>query len=66
MGGISVNDMEKCWKCGFYDGDYGCTCPPTDTWYACPIESEKPENIQALNEYIESVRKERKNNNVKN
>lgn len=24
------------------------TCPHTDIWYACPIEAEKPENINAL------------------
>ena len=52
--------MSECCKCGFKDADYGCTCPSTDKWYACPIESELPENIQALEDYIESVRNERK------
>lgn len=45
--------MTKCLKCGFHDEDYGCTCPHSDRWYACPIESEKPENIKALKEYAE-------------
>ncbi len=29
-----------CFTCGFYDEDYGCTCPSCDKWYACPIEQE--------------------------
>lgn len=40
--------MKECHRCGFYDEDYGCTCPHSDKWYACPIESKKPKNIQAL------------------
>lgn len=52
--------MEKeCYKCGFRDEDYGCTCPATDKWYACPIESELPENIKALDEYIKMAESER-------
>ena len=32
--------------------EYGyCTMPPYDKWYACPIESEKPENKKALEEW---------------
>lgn len=42
-----------CARCGFNDEDYGCTCPSYDKWYACPIESEKPENQQALKEYAD-------------
>ncbi len=45
--------MNKCTRCGFNDKDYGCTCPHSDKWYACPIESKKPKNIQALEEYAE-------------
>ena len=40
--------MKECRRCGFNDEDYGCTCPHSDKWYACPIENKKPENIQAL------------------
>lgn len=39
--------MNECYNCGFNDEDYGCTCPHSDKWYACPIEAKK-ENIQAL------------------
>lgn len=46
--------MKECRTCGFWDSDYeACTCPSTDEWYACPIESEKPENKKALEEYVE-------------
>ena len=45
--------MSECLKCGFNDEDYGCTCPHSDKWYACPIENKKPENIQELKEYAE-------------
>lgn len=47
--------MKECCKCGFNDEDYGCTCPNSDKWYACPIENKKPENIQALKEYAEWI-----------
>lgn len=44
--------MSECYRCGFWNSDYGaCTCPSTDLWYACPIESKKPENQKALEEY---------------
>lgn len=43
----------KCYKCGFNDADYGCTCPSQDRWYACPIENQKPENQRELKEYAE-------------
>lgn len=45
--------MKECRRCGFNDEDYGCTCPPSDKWYACPIEAKKPENIKALKDYAE-------------
>jgi hypothetical protein len=47
--------MKECYKCGFNDEDYGCTCAHSDMWYAYPIENKKPENIQALKEYAEQV-----------
>ena len=35
------NDNEfPCLDFGFYDSDYGCTCPSVDKSYACPLESE--------------------------
>lgn len=43
--------MKECKSCGFYDCDYGCTCSSLDMWYACPIESAKPENQKELEEY---------------
>lgn len=44
--------MIECYKCGFWDSEReGCTCSSMDKWYACPIENEKPENKQALEEY---------------
>lgn len=46
--------MDDCYKCEFYDEDYGCTCSDLNKWYACPIESNKPENIQALDEYVKA------------
>ena len=47
------NELLRCYSCGFYDCDSeSCTCPSSDMWYACPIESEKPENIKAMDEYI--------------
>lgn len=49
--------MTECYRCGFNDEDYGCTCPHSDKWYACPIESEKPHNKKALEEYAEWVSK---------
>lgn len=30
-----------------------CTCSSLDMWYACPIESKKPENQKELEEYVE-------------
>ena len=50
---------KECLKCGFNDEDYGCTCSHSDKWYACPIENSKPENIQALKEYVEWLPQER-------
>lgn len=45
--------MNECKKCGF-NNEYGyCECNSQDKWYACPIESKKPENIKTLREYAE-------------
>lgn len=56
--GIVDNFEEECKDCDFYcDGD--CLCPSMDKWYACPIESSKPENQQALREYAEQTNKMR-------
>ena len=46
---------DVCLTCGFYDSDYGCNCSCFDKWYACPIESKKSENIQALRDYAQWV-----------
>lgn len=35
-----------CLDCGFYDSDFGCTCPSLDKWYACPLEPKpSPEDF---------------------
>ena len=43
---------KECKDCDFYC-DGACLCPSIDKWYACPIESSKPENQQALRELAE-------------
>lgn len=46
--------MNRCINCGCWDPDYEtCTMPSTDKWYACPIESEKPENQEELRKMAE-------------
>lgn len=46
--------MIECYKCGFWDSEReGCTCPSPDMFYACPIESEKPENKEEINKMAE-------------
>ena len=46
--------MTECYTCGFWDSDReGCACPSTDMWYACPVESAKPENQEELREMAE-------------
>lgn len=47
-----IYSKNVCLECGFYDMDFGCICFSSDKWYACPIESCKPENILAMEEYI--------------
>lgn len=44
--------MKVCNTCDFND-EGGCNCPRYDKWYSCPIENKKPENIQAIKEYVE-------------
>ena len=47
-------DENPCFDCGFWDNiSEGCCVVSSDKWYACPIESKKLENIQALKEYAE-------------
>lgn len=60
--------MNRCYDCGFWDSDReGCACPSYETWYACPIESEKLENQKELEEYCEwSARKEQNNEAIRN
>ena len=42
--------------------EYGyCELPFYDRWYACPIESEKPENKKALEEMAKEDKNERNN-----
>lgn len=50
--------MKECANCGFNE-EGACSCPHSDKWYACPIENKKPENIQALKEYVEWMNKEK-------
>ena len=46
----------ECYNCGCWDSEReGCTMPSVDMWYACPIESKKPENQKALKEYVEYI-----------
>lgn len=52
--------MSECYNCGFFDSDYGCTCPSLDMWYACPIESKKEENQKELEEYADWLKTKRK------
>lgn len=51
--------MSECRTCDYNDSDYGCTCPSYDKWYACPIEAEKPENVKAMNDYMEWLDKKK-------
>ena len=37
-------DRNPCWKCGFYDCDYGCTADPYQPWTVpeeCYLYDEK-------------------------
>ena len=60
--------MSVCTGCGFWDSDYeACTCPSYEMWYACPIESERPENKKAMEEYIKEMEeKEKRKNDTSN
>lgn len=43
--------ISECQRCGFYDYDCGCyTCSDYKKFYACSIESRKPENQKELEE----------------
>jgi len=59
--------LKECMSCSFNDEDYGCACPSSDKWYACPIESEKPENKQQMKDYVawlDKVKSENKEDNT--
>lgn len=44
----------ECLHCAAYDCDYCCcTIFSMDRWYACPVESQFPENQQAILEMAE-------------
>lgn len=59
--------MVPCYNCGFWDSDCeACACPSSDMWYACPIESKKPENIKALEEYIEWYESKKRMRRIQN
>lgn len=48
-----------CLSCGCWDSEReGCTMPSTEMWYACPIESAKPENQEALRKLTEEYGEE--------
>lgn len=44
--GMRIIEVNPCLDCGFYDSDMGCSCPSTDMWYACPLESPTPEDFE--------------------
>ena len=50
--------MDECTNCGFLNEFGYCECPPGDKWYACPVESKKPENIKKLKEFAEWLKNE--------
>ena len=42
-----------CLTCDCWDSDAGgCTMPHSDKWYACPIDSERPENKKAFDDML--------------
>lgn len=48
---MTKKSKNPCLTCDCWDSDReGCTMPLSDKWYACPIESAKPENQRALEE----------------
>lgn len=52
----------ECYRCGFYDSEFEqCCCSSVEMWYACPIESKKPENQKELEEYIKWIEEQRNN-----
>lgn len=53
--------MVHCLRCDCWDSDReGCTMPESDRWYACPIESARPENIAALEAWCAFLDQHRK------
>ena len=37
---LHIGNICRLLWCGWYDGDFGCTCPGTERWYQCPLEPE--------------------------
>lgn len=50
--------MKECANCGFHENGV-CVCPPYNKWYACQIENKKPENVQALKEWVDFARRQK-------
>jgi len=54
-------NKNPCLSCDCWDSEReGCTMPSTDMWYACPIESQKPENQEALRKLAEEYGRRKK------
>ena len=54
-----MNNRNPCWKCGFYDEDYGCTAPTYQPWTVpkeCYLYDEK-----AVEEMIDFYKREADN-----
>ena len=50
--------MRECNNCDCYDPDFGCVMPSIYKWYACLIESKRPENQKMLKEMAEQCKSE--------
>ena len=59
-------NIEKkfCNKCGWNDCDYGCTCPPNEESYQCPLYIYyHPEEVAEFEKYVkEGVKKNEQKN----
>lgn len=48
---MTKKSKNPCLSCDCWDHDAeGCITPHSDRWYACPLESEMPENQRMLEE----------------
>lgn len=50
--GVMTAWEDPCRRCGFNE-EGGCTCPPSERWYACPSECRKPENVRDLEQFAD-------------